>query len=197
MKILVADDHQMIVNGLILDLNSLVPDAEVTGTSSSKEVMDLCKENRYDIVFMDIDMPGTDGISMAKKILAKYPRTNIIYITGYEKYALDSYETNASTFILKPITTKKIKAALDNLRFPVSRITDEMIAFQSAGDAVIGRKIQKCREERGITRNQLSELMGVSVPTVHRWENGTRVPDVVTFMRLANILGVSPNELMD
>ena len=197
MKILVADDHQMIVNGLILDLNSLVPDAEVTGTSSSKEVMDLCKENRYDIVFMDIDMPGTDGISMAKKILAKYPRTNIIYITGYEKYALDSYETNASTFILKPITTKKIKAALDNLRFPVSRITDEMIASQSAGDAVIGRKIQKCREERGITRNQLSELMGVSVPTVHRWENGTRVPDVVTFMRLANILGVSPNELMD
>ena len=70
MKILVADDHQMIVNGLILDLNSLVPDAEVTGTSSSKEVMELCKENRYDIVFMDIDMPGTDGISMAKKILA-------------------------------------------------------------------------------------------------------------------------------
>ena len=137
MKILVADDHQMIVNGLILDLNSLVPDAEVTGTSSSKEVMELCKENRYDIVFMDIDMPGTDGISMAKKILAKYPRTNIIYITGYEKYALDSYETNASTFILKPITTKKIKAALDNLRFPVSRITDEMIASQSAGDAVI------------------------------------------------------------
>ena len=197
MKILVADDHQMIVNGLILDLEALVPDAEITGTSSSNEVIDLCMANKFDIVFMDIDMPGTDGISLAKIILTKYPRTNIIYITGYEKYAVESYETNASTFILKPITTKKIKAALDNLRFPVSSITDEMIRSQNAGEAVIGRRIQKCREERGMTRNQLSELMGVSVPTVHRWENGTRVPDVVTFMRLANVLGVTPNELMD
>ena len=196
-KILVADDHQLVVDDLIYYLKKLRPDAEIVGTSEPDRIAELFDEMKPDVVFIDIELDGRNGIAVAKKLQEKRPRTNIIYITGYEKYALESYKTYASAFLVKPIDEDMLRDALEHLRFPVSSITDEMLRKQYLGDSVIGARIQKCREERGITRNQLSELMGVSVPTVHRWENGTRVPDVVTFMRLANILGVSPNELMD
>ena len=123
-------------------------------------------------------------------------RLNVIYITGYDKYALDSYETVASAFLLKPINTAKIRKAMDNLRFPVSDITDDQIEAQYSGAAVIGKKIEKYRKERDLTRNELAELVGVAMPTVYRWENGDRLPDIVTLMKIARILGIKYDKFM-
>lgn len=196
MKILVADDHKSIVDGIILDLNELLPNATITGAYKSSEIIELCNNTGFDIIFMDIDIPQTNGIRLAKTVLDKYPRTNIIYITGYEKYALESYETNASTFLLKPITKKAIAKAIDNLRFPVSDITYEMAIEEYSGKGYIGKIIQKYREERGMNRNEFAELLNVTPPTVHRWETGVRTPDIATLIKIANILGVNIGELM-
>lgn len=196
MKILVADDHKSIVDGIILDLNELLPNATITGAHKSSEIVELCNDTRFDIIFMDIDIPQSNGIRLAKTVLDKYPRTNIIYITGYEKYALESYETNASTFLLKPVTKKAIAKAIDNLRFPVSDITDEMAVKEYSGKGYVGKRIQKYREERGMSRNEFAQLLNVTPPTIHRWETGVRKPDIAALMKIANILGVKIDELM-
>ena len=107
MKILIVDDHQFIVNDLMDEIQNLLPDAVCIGTVKAQEVMNLMKEYQFDIIFMDIEMPGTNGISLARKILAQKPKTNIIYVTGYGKYALESYSTYASAFLEKPISTEK------------------------------------------------------------------------------------------
>ena len=146
---------------------------------------------------MDIDIPSSNGINLAKTVLDKYPRTNIIYITGHEKYALESYETNASTFLIKPITKKAIEKALDNLRFPISDITDKMITAEYSGEGYIGKRIQKFREECGISRNEFAGLLNVTPPTVHRWETGVRMPDLTTIMKIANILGIKVEDLIE
>lgn len=195
MKILVADDHKSIVDGIILDLNELLPNATITGAHKSSEIVELCSNTRFDIIFMDIDLPQSNGIRLAKTVLDKYPRTNIIYITGYEKYALESYETNASTFLLKPVTKKAIAKAIDNLRFPISDITDEMAAKEYSGEGCVGKRIQKYREERGMSRNEFAKLLSVTLPTIHRWETGIRKPDIATLMKIASILGVKIDEL--
>ena len=197
MKILVADDHKTIVDGVILDLKEILPDASITGAYKPKEIVELCNETRFDVIFMDIDIPSTNGITLAKTVLEKYPRTNIIYITGYEKYALESYKTNASTFLVKPITKKAIKQALKNLRFPVSDIRDDEIIAEYLSDGFIGKKIQKLREERGMKRSELAKLLNVTPPTVHRWEGGIRVPDLMTLMKIADILGVKVDDLLE
>ena len=92
-----------------------------------------CQREAFDVLFLNIEMPGANGIAIAQKLLQSFPRLNVIYITGYEKYAFDSYETFASAFLLKPINTTKIKTALEHLRFPVSDITDEDIKAQASG----------------------------------------------------------------
>lgn len=196
MNILIADDHPMIVDDIKDELIQIVPKATFTCTTDPMEVLEICEHVIFDVVFMDIEMPGINGISLAKKILEKHSTTNIIYITGYEKYALQSYDTLASAFLIKPISTKKLRKAMNTLRYPVSEISEEMIRSQYSGKALIGTNIVKYREERGLSRQELATQMGVSLPTVYRWENGDRIPDVVTFMKLSRILGVSMDKML-
>ena len=197
MKILIADDHNLIIEDLKNELHRLMPDAVCDGTSDPKEILTLFGKNEYDIVFMDIMMPGQNGILLAPKILEKNPRTNIIYITGYPDYALKTFSTHPSGFLVKPVTTEALKDALAHLRFPVSDITNEMIQSEFAGNAVIGKKIQKFREERGMSKQELADEMGVALQTVYRWENGEREPDIATFMKLLKTLGVDLGKAME
>ena len=196
MNILIVDDRRMIVSDLTDELSKLYPDAKCTGTTDPLSVIQLCAQNDFDVVFLDIEMPEIDGISLAKKILAKKPRTNIIYITGFEQYALESYDTFASAFLVKPVSTEKLRIAMENLRYPVSEITDEMIQRQTSGVAVIGANIEKYRKARNITRSDLAAKMQVSLSTVYRWESGDRIPDVTMLMKLCRLLGVSADTLL-
>ena len=195
MKILIADDHRYIVDDLQFELKQLLPNADITGTSDPKSIIKLFERELFDIVFIDIMLPGANGIELVKQMLAVKPRTNVIYITGFSEFALDSYKTYASAFLLKPIKTQAIKEALENLRYPISSITDKMIEREFAGGATIGRKITKFREERAMTRDELAVNMNVTVQTISRWESGKRVPDVITFMKLAKVLAVDPSKL--
>lgn len=196
MNILIVDDRRMIISDLTDELSKLYPEAKCTGTTEPLSVMQLCEQNDFDVVFLDIEMPEIDGISLAKKILAKKPKTNIIYITGFSQYALESYDTFASAFLIKPVSTEKLRRAMENLRYPVSEITDELIQMQSSGKAVIGTNIEKYRKARNLSRNDLAASMNVSLPTVYRWESGDRIPDITMLMKLCRILGVSSDTLL-
>ncbi len=196
MNILIVDDRRMIISDLTDELCRLYPDAKCTGTTDPLSVITLCAQNDFDVVFLDIEMPEIDGISLAKKILAKKPKTNIIYITGFSQYALESYDTFASAFLVKPVSTEKLRIAMENLRYPVSDITDEMIQMQTSGIAVIGANIEKYRKARNISRGDLAARMQVSLSTVYRWESGDRIPDVTMIMKLCRLFGVSADTLL-
>ena len=195
MKILVADDHQLIVDDILDELSDIVPEAQCIGTNDPSAILGLVDKHHFDVIFMDIDLDYTNGIDLADQILAKYPHTNIIYVTSYPEYALDSYRTKASTFLMKPVSTEMLKDALQNLRYPVPDIKDKDIAEMSQSGVKLGLKIHRIREKRGITANQLAEKLGCALQTVYRWESGTRMPDIPTLMKIAQILGVSLDEL--
>ena len=93
---------------------------------------------------------------LAKKMLEIKPRTNIIYITGFEKFALESYKTVASGFIVKPVSTEMLDEALSNLRFPVSEITEEMLEAQYSGKNLIGARITMYRKNCGMSPQALA-----------------------------------------
>ena len=194
MRILVVDDHQLIVDDILDELSELEPSATCDGTVSSTEALEMFKENPYNIVFLDIEMPGMNGLELAKNIREIRERTNLIFITGYGEYALDAYKIYASAFLTKPITTASIVDALEHLRYPVIEITEDDIAAFYSGDSPIGKKLQGLLTERGISRKQLATMMDVSVQTIYRWENGDRVPDIVTLMKLSQIFDISIDE---
>ncbi len=196
MKILIADDQPMIVEDLLDELSTLRPDAMCLGTSNPSEIVSLFKQYSFDIVFLDIDLAGFNGIEIAKIILEIKHRTNIIYITGYEKFALESYKTVASAFLVKPISTEMLTQALKTLRFPVSDITDELLHAQYSGKNIFGAKLTKYREESGMNPQELADAINVAVQTVYRWERGERIPDIITFMHIARVLGITAEKLI-
>jgi DNA-binding NarL/FixJ family response regulator len=82
-RLLIADDHQLLLDGLISMLQT-EKDFEISGTAcNGYEVLSLAENNTYDICLMDINMPRMDGIDAAKLMKQRNPEIKIIILTTY------------------------------------------------------------------------------------------------------------------
>lgn len=82
-KLLIADDHQLFIDGLTMLLKSEAG-LEVAGQAlNGNEVLQVLAQKIIDIVLLDINMPNTDIVGLVKTIRAKYPQTKIIILTMY------------------------------------------------------------------------------------------------------------------
>lgn len=73
----------------------------------------LDKFNDYDLIFLDIDMPGLNGISAAKRIRATNLQVGIIYVTSHYKYTLEALAVHAFNYLTKPFSNDQLFLALD------------------------------------------------------------------------------------
>lgn len=197
MRILIADDEKLILDDMKRDVEELLPDATVDAANGPEEALTLAGKSEYDVAILDIDMPGMDGISLARKLISAHPAINIIFATGYTEYAIEAHELYCSAFLLKPIGVRQFKTAFENLRKPFIDIPTDFYAQHYSGGDVLGKRLEMFREQRGLSRQDLADLMGVTRQTVFRWEHGERIPDVLTFVRLTRILGVEINDILD
>ena len=81
-------------------------------SSEPETFLKLLKTDKPDLVFLDINMKGMNGIKLGEKIRALYEKTVLIYITGYEKYAIDAFRVRAFHYLLKPITQERFNHVL-------------------------------------------------------------------------------------
>lgn len=73
------------------------------------------QETKTDIVFLDINMPELDGMSLGKILMKLNPELKIVFITAYKDFAAEAFEIKAFDYILKPYSEKRISEVLDNL----------------------------------------------------------------------------------
>ena len=196
MKILVVDDELLIAQGIKREVEALFSDSEVDAVTSADEALRLAKSKEFEVALLDIDMPGMDGLTLAKKMIAMWPSINIIFVTGYQEYAMEAHELYCSGFLLKPVGERKLKKAFENLRKPFAHLSEEFLSQHYQGGDVLGKKIELYREQRGMSRQELADLIGVTRQTVFRWEHGDRLPDILTFMQLSRLLGVEINDML-
>ncbi len=74
----------------------------------------LASKNIFDMVFIDYQMPGLDGLETAKQLRLKNCICSIIFITSYPQFILDSFEVQPFRFFIKPLDDKKLREALDS-----------------------------------------------------------------------------------
>jgi two-component system, LytTR family, response regulator LytT len=90
---------------------------EVVGESgSAAEAMQLIAAIEYDIVFLDIEMPGLSGLDLANALAAAERPPAVIFVTAYGEHALKAFEVAATDYLVKPV-------ALDRLRLALARVT--------------------------------------------------------------------------
>lgn len=124
MRILIVDDEKMVLEESKEIVKSVRPDDEVICTDKSIQALDIIKQAHIDVALLDIEMPGMDGLTLAKKIKETDPDTNIIFVTAYSKYAVDAFGMYVSGYLLKPLQEKDIETALNNLRIPIRTAED-------------------------------------------------------------------------
>ncbi|MDY6430495.1 MAG: response regulator [Bacilli bacterium] len=115
MTILLVDDEELQLLRLVNSCKKVLPDAELVSFSNPVKAFEEAKENKIDVAFLDIEMPGLNGIQLAKKLKKLNPLTKIIFVTAYNEYALEAFKVHASGYITKPVNESKIKEEIDEL----------------------------------------------------------------------------------
>jgi len=76
---------------------------------------------RPDAVFLDIEMPKVNGFTVAEEIIETLPDTCIVFVTGFDEYAVKAFEINAIDYILKPVSSKRLELTVNKLLKNLSR----------------------------------------------------------------------------
>ena len=79
------------------------------------DTLNFLENNTADVIFLDINMPDMNGISLGKIITKMYPDMKIVFITAYKDYAVDAFEIKAFDYLLKPYSENRIKNLLKSL----------------------------------------------------------------------------------
>ena len=110
LKILLADDHSVIRHGVIKSLSANFPDAEYSEASNAGEVMQRILDTKYDMIILDISMPGRNGLEVLKEVKARQSDTPVIIFTMYpeDQFGVRAIKNGASAYLTKDIPLKKL-----------------------------------------------------------------------------------------
>ncbi|PKQ20244.1 MAG: DNA-binding response regulator [Actinobacteria bacterium HGW-Actinobacteria-6] len=116
LKALVVDDEAPARS----ELRFLLEEAggiEVVGeASNASEALQLIKAIPYDVVFLDIDMPGLSGMRLAEVLSTLERQPAIIFVTAHSEHAVKAFEVAATDYLVKPVEVDRLRTAIERLR---------------------------------------------------------------------------------
>lgn len=113
-RAVLVDDEQPAIDRLKKLLNSFA-DLDVVGEANDGlSALTLIEEKKPDLVFLDIDMPELSGLEVAKTLGVQGPP--IIFVTAYDEFALQAFESSAIDYLVKPINSSRLAFAIEKLR---------------------------------------------------------------------------------
>lgn len=80
---------------------------------SAEQFLFHWEERRRDILLLDIDMPGGDGLSLARRLRSQGEDVQIVFVTGLAEYALEGYDVDAVSYLIKPVEKERLFTCLD------------------------------------------------------------------------------------
>ncbi len=180
-RILLADDHKMVREGLSLLLRS-EPDMEVVGEAEEGATATrLARELKPDVIIMDVNMPGMDGIDATRRILMDMPEVKLIAISMYAKksFITEMLKAGASGYILKEQAfdelVRAIKMVISNETYLSSKVAGIVVddyvqnhnGRRSATEVLTQREREVLRLlAEGKPSKEIALLLDISVKTI-------------------------------
>ena len=118
-NLVIVDDNRAVLSYNLLILKETVPDAVITGFNWPQQAIEYARTNRIDLAFLDIEMGTASGLDLCSTLIEINPCTKVIYLTAYPEYSLN-WDTDASGFLVKPLTPESIRRQLKKLHIPFS-----------------------------------------------------------------------------
>jgi len=121
---IVADDERLMREQIIGRLKDAWPELAIVGEASNgTEAIALVQREEPDIVFLDIRMPGMNGIEAARALAG---RVHVVFVTAHDEYAVSAFEHGAVDYVLKPADPERVALTCQRLRERVKRAPDPM-----------------------------------------------------------------------
>ncbi|TWI10232.1 LytR/AlgR family response regulator transcription factor [Aerolutibacter ruishenii] len=114
---IVAEDETLLRNALVERLHATWPQLRIVAEcEDGASALEALAEHTPDVAFLDIRMPGLTGLDVAAAAAETSPRTQIVFATAYDQYAIDAFERGAVDYLLKPITAERLAATVQRLQ---------------------------------------------------------------------------------
>lgn len=127
LRVLIVDDEPLVRAGIRRVLES-EPGVVIAGEARhGNEALALIAERRPELVFLDVQMPELDGVGVVRK-LAGPSLPGIVFVTAYDRYAVEAFELHAIDYLLKPFDDDRLRAALSRARQRLASVAPEQLA---------------------------------------------------------------------
>jgi two-component system, LytTR family, response regulator len=121
MKALIIEDELNVREGFIKLLNVFCPEVEVVGSADGVESgLKTISQTDFDILFLDINLPDGSGFDLVYRL--KERNFHIIFVTAYDKYAVEAFKISAVDYLLKPVAPDYLKKAIEKVK-SMGRVT--------------------------------------------------------------------------
>lgn len=117
MRIAVCDDELHCRRQLADAVDGITKSLDVITIAfeSGTELLQAFGKNPFDLVFLDIEMPGMDGITLARELRRLSSDVPVVFLTAHIEYALEGYEVNALRYLTKPVQPEKLREIIDHV----------------------------------------------------------------------------------
>lgn len=117
MRIYAIDDEPKMLTMLHAAVAEAAPEAEILDFSRADSALAALETGNAppDVVFSDIEMPGMSGLALALRVKKAAPRARIVFVTGYDQYALEAYRLHVHGYLMKPVGAAAVREELNEL----------------------------------------------------------------------------------
>lgn len=115
LKVLIVDDEapaRVRLRGLLQDCRASLPNLVVGEASCSEDALRLLSQHDADVVLLDFDMPGADGLHCARELARLRKPPAVIFVTAHDEHALGAFDVGALDYLLKPVRLARLETAL-------------------------------------------------------------------------------------
>ena len=114
-RAIVVDDEPLARDELIFLLDQCEGLKVVAQARGANEALTLCDEHAVDVAFVDLRMPGPDGIALAQAITERYPEVAVVVVSAHDDGAIRAFEARVVDYLLKPVRLERLQSAIERV----------------------------------------------------------------------------------
>ncbi|MFZ3136936.1 MAG: response regulator transcription factor [Thermodesulfovibrionales bacterium] len=198
-KIFIADDHAIVRKGL-KQIISETPDMIVSEEADNGlEALDKISENNYDVILLDISMPGKNGLEILRLVRKKKPKLPVLMLSVHpeEQYAVRSLRAGASGYLTKESAPDELIAAIRTIskggKFVNASLAEKLISEleiyveRPSHETLSDREYQvMCMSAMGKTLKEIAQELSLSIQTVSTYR--TRILEKMNMNSIAEVI---------